>query len=174
MDLQFKGYAYFKLLIYIIKSQETIRFGNQINTKTILYFTKHNNPFLRLWKLHPLYLHGWCHLFFLDFAEISPYQRGLGASPIQNHMCPSLSTSLLQRCFPQLRLAPLTAFMFLSLSSQIQWEQGLGLFCSSYIPMSSPCPAQRKYSVGRHFMHQWLRVDTSSFKLRVMIILRAS
>ena len=173
MDLQFKGYAYFKLLIYIIKSQETIRFGNQINTNTISYFAKHNNPLLRLWKLHPLYPHSWYHLFLPDFAEISPHQRGLGASPIQNHICPSLSTSLLQRCFPQLRPAPLTGFMFVSPSSQIRWKQGLCLFCSSYIPMSSPCPAQRMYSVSRHFMNQWL-VDTSSFKLRVMIILRAS
>ena len=45
-----KGMCILRLLIYIIKSQETICFGNQINTNTISYFAKHNNPFLKLWK----------------------------------------------------------------------------------------------------------------------------
>lgn len=34
-----------RLLIYIITSQETICFGNQISTNTICYFAKHNKPF---------------------------------------------------------------------------------------------------------------------------------
>lgn len=39
-----KGMHIFRVLIYVIKSQETICFGNQRNTNTISYFAKHNKP----------------------------------------------------------------------------------------------------------------------------------
>ena len=120
-----KGMHIFRLLIYVIQSQETICFGNQINTNTGSYFAKHNNPCSEVLEGSTL-LSSWpAPSFPSGFTWIAPHQRGLGDSPHLKWHPSSRSPS-----------APPLTGVFLSTALNTSHRLGVCLWVSSQIPKS--------------------------------------
>lgn len=140
-----KGMHIFRLLIYVIKSQETICFGNQRNTNTISYFAKHNKPFSEALEVstppppclsqHHPFLQGLldCHLPGEVFVP----------PPICNGICPlGLPLRvLLQSYFSQLP-KHLSQVLCLFMPVSFQIPKSMDLVCFFHLVLQCLCHAR--------------------------------
>lgn len=169
-----KGMHILRLLIYIIKSQETICFGNQMSTNTSSYSAKHNKPFSEVLEgtlpISPWPVPSFPSAFCLN---VTLSERSWCLSHAKWH--PSFSFYIpLADAFSSAALSTSNRFcvgwsLCLSRSARV----GTSLYFVYPVPPGpSPCPAQNKSSIN--IVNKWMEVNASSLKLMMMIIFRAS